>query len=237
MFFWGAQPHFSCFGSPKVEKKWPGEVTFSRLLSGHVFEAFFYSFLCFFFVLSILRQRYFWCRTMSFPVWFWYHRFARMLLIDSKPTSKTIKTSIENRPKNQPKSDKNHSFLRLSAMTPAKTPFSCSPERFGHPFWMPWRAKSTKKRAKKSKPKKYKKLIHFWWLLGLGCPSMSTPAKWGLCGRRPRARIDFLYLILAQLEGWQSWKLAKSCCRLTGRRSIIRLSTHTLDRFARVGGY
>ena len=49
------------------------------------------------------------------------------------------------------------------------------------------------------------KMIHFWRDLSLGCPSMSTPAKWGLCGRRPRARIVFLDLILAASKGayWQ----------------------------------
>ena len=162
MFFWSAQPHFSCFGSPKVEEKWPGEVTFHVFFPDMFLNRFFYSFLCFFFVLSILRQRCFWCRTIGFPVWFWYHRFARMLQIASKPTSKTINKSIENRPKNQQKSNKNHSFLWLSAMTPAKTPFSCFPERFGHPFWMPWRAKSSKKNAKKSSQKSIKK----WYISG-----------------------------------------------------------------------
>ena len=33
------------------------------------------------------------------------------------------------------------------------------------------------KELQKSKQNKYKKMIYFWRVLGLGCPSMSTPAK------------------------------------------------------------
>ena len=88
----------------------------------------------------------------------------------------------------------------------------------------------------RSEQKTCQKMIHFWTYLGLGCPSMSTPAKWGLCGRRPRARIVFLDLSICCWQSYIAGEQDIGTFRITASRSIIRLS-RTLDRFARVGGY
>ena len=59
--------------------------------------------------------------------------------------------------------------------------------------------------SQKIKQKNNPKMIHFWRYLGLGCPSMSTPAKWGLCGRRPRARIVSLDLSIASQDSLETY--------------------------------
>ena len=71
---------FFLFWESKIEGKLARQGAFFAFSFHACFWiVFFYGFRCFFSVCPILRKRYFWCRTMSFLVWFWYCRFARML--------------------------------------------------------------------------------------------------------------------------------------------------------------